>query len=232
MDVGERLLAPALWELGVRRLDFVVLTHPHPDHLQGLRYIVANFPVGEFWESGFRYDSRDYAELKRLIAERHIPVREVNAATSPREIAGCRIEPLAPFMPEGGSRIGDFEGANEESVAFRLVQGDCALLFTGDMGRTTEERLVASAPEKLRCTILKVGHHGSRYSSSPGFLDAAGPRFAVISAGFNNSFHLPAHQTLNSLKQRRVHVYRTDLDGTVEATVGNGGKNVTLRCLM
>jgi competence protein ComEC len=232
MDVGERLLAPALWKLGIHRLDFVVLSHPHPDHLQGLRYVVANFPVGEFWESGFHYDSKEYLELKRLVAERRIPVRRVNAATPAREIAGCRIEPLAPFVPVGGPLAGDFDGANEESVVFRLVRGSFAILFTGDIGRVTEERLADVAPERLHCTILKVPHHGSSHSSSPPFLDATAPRVAVISAGFNNSFHLPTHQTLDALKRRGVRVYRTDFDGTIEAAVNEDGKNVAFRSLM
>lgn len=225
-DVGERLLAPALWKLGVHRLDYVVLTHPHPDHLQGLRYIVANFPVGEFWESGFDYHAQEYLELKRLVTERCIPVRKVNAATSPVEIGGCRIEPLAPFTSENGATTGDFDGANEESVVFRLAHGTFTVLFTGDISSATEQRLIMSTPEKLHCTLLKVAHHGSSNSSSSPFLSATAPRFAVISAGFNNSFHLPTPRTLASLRQRGIRVYRTDFDGTIEVSSAGDSGNV------
>jgi competence protein ComEC len=217
--------------MGVDRLDYVVLTHPHPDHLQGLKYIIANFPVGEFWESGFTYGAEEYRALKRLVAQRRIPVRTVHAGVSPIEIGSCRIEPLAPFMPGSGTPPGDFDGANEESVVFRLVHGSYTVLFTGDIGAVTEERLVSTAADKLRCTILKVPHHGSSYSSSPPFLAATGPRHAVISAGFDNSFHLPTRQTLSALQQRGAAIYRTDFDGTIEAVSDGSRENVTFTCL-
>ncbi len=219
-DTGERLLAPALWALGVERLDLVALTHTHPDHLRGLRFIVENFPVGQFWESGLHEESDDYRELRASLARRGVPVLRIDGSTLPLLLGGGRIEPLAPFA--GGGDGGD---TNDDSLVFRLVWRNLTLLFTGDIGEETEA-LLLTHPQRLRSVILKVPHHGSRYSSSPSFLDAVHPRVALISAGYGNSFHLPAPQTLERLRRRRSALYRTDLDGTI--TLRSFGEGVTV----
>jgi len=118
---------------------------------------------------------------------------------------------------------------NDESLVFRLNAGEFSILLTGDISSDIEERLVAH-PELLRCTILKVPHHGSRHSSSMSFLRAASPRIAVLSAGYGNSFHLPAQETLDKMQMLGIRLYRTDLDGTVQAVHDGPRENaVTLR---
>jgi len=232
MDVGERLLAPALWTLGVKRIDYLVLSHPHPDHLRGLRFVAANFPVGEFWESGLPHEMPDYRELRQILAARGVPVRTIRAGTTPFRVGGALVEPLAPL---GSSRnaapaaplVGEI---NDESLVFRLSLDRFAILFTGDSGFVTEARLLRR-PELLACTVLKVAHHGSRYSSSIPFIKAAHPRFALISAGYNNSFHLPSAVTLADLQKLGADVYRTDLDGTIELDMDRQSGRMTVRKL-
>jgi competence protein ComEC len=96
------------------------------------------------------------------------------------------------------------------------------VLFTGDLGTVSEERLLAGGAS-VGSSLLKVGHHGSRYASGDQFLSAVSPRVAVISAGYHNPFHLPAPSTLSRLRKHGIRVYRTDLDGTVEAVCGADG---------
>jgi competence protein ComEC len=215
VNVGERLLAPALWSMGVKEIDYMVLSHNHPDHLQGLLFIADNFKVGEFWESGVpMMDSEEYALLKRTLAARRVPVRRVNAATPAILIGGARIEFLSPDARALSSGAGTVVDQNDDSLVFRLVFHRGAVLFTGDIGAATEEQLLSS-PQRLRSNVLKVAHHGSRFSSTPPFLTAVSPETAVISAGYGNSFHLPAEETLARLHAKRIKVYRTDLDGTI-----------------
>jgi competence protein ComEC len=215
MDVGERLLAPALWSMGVDEIDYMVLSHPHPDHLKGLKFIAANFKVGEFWEGQSGGNSPDYLELRAILARRGVSVRTLTAATNPFMLGSVKIEPLAPFPGHQPVSAAHERDVNDDSLVFRLVAGEFAVLFTGDIGRETES-LLALHPERLKCAVLKVAHHGSRYSSSPAFLKGAAPSIAVISAGYHNSFNLPARETLDALGSLGIRVYRTDMDKTVQ----------------
>ncbi|HJV35430.1 ComEC/Rec2 family competence protein, partial [Geomonas sp.] len=131
---------------------------------------------------------------------------------------GAVVEPLWPENTAPSAGI----DANETSMVFRLRHGQAAVLFTGDLGSESEQRLLARGVP-LRSTLLKVGHHGSRYGSGDQFLSSVSPRAAVISAGYHNPFHLPAPSTLARLRKHGVRVYRTDLDGTVEAVCDRDG---------
>jgi len=226
IDPGQRLLAPALRARGIDRLEYLVLTHSHPDHVKGLVFLARNFPIGEFWESGISNGDAGYRELKAALHAKQIPVRRIDATTGPISIGRARIEPLAPVV--SGHPHLPFEGKdlNESSLVFRLGLDGFTVLFAGDIGPQTEDLLVTD-PSALRCTILKVAHHGSRYSSSESFLDASSPACGVISAGYANSFGLPAPETLARLRQRGCAVYRTDLDGTVTVTWERGRWSVS-----
>ena len=221
-SVGERLLAPALRYLGVRRIDRLVLTHPHPDHLQGLLYIAENFRVGEFWEGdagGECYN--DYIELKRILAEKGVPMRQFHPGDAPVRIGEATITFPGSSLVQNNQGPDD-EEINELSLVFRVTYGSFSGLFTGDIGHPREEQLLRNR-EEIRCTVLKVPHHGSRYSSSPEFLAAASPCEAVISVGYRNSFHLPATETLERLKACGSRLWRTDVHGTVTVTVESDG---------
>ena len=218
LRVGSRLLVPALRNLAVRRIDYLVLSHEHPDHLQGVLYLAAYFEVGEFWESGVPSVSHEYRQLKWVLAARGVPVRVLNGALPSVAAGGAVFEPLWP-RGVAAAASGD---ANETSLVFRLRHGKGSVLFTGDVGTGGEMALVArGAP--LACTLLKVAHHGSKYSSCEPFLAAAKPEAAVVSAGYRNSFHLPAASTMARLETRGIRVHRTDLEGTVQAVLGADG---------
>ncbi|HBG05657.1 MAG: DNA internalization-related competence protein ComEC/Rec2 [Geobacteraceae bacterium GWC2_58_44] len=211
MRVGQRLLLPALSRLGVGRIDFLVLSHEHPDHLQGVLFLAANFEVGEFWESGVVSDSPEYQQLKWLLAARDIPVRAL-ASHPPFAAGGALVEPLWPLSSLPAAS-GD---ANDSSLVLRLRHGKSSVLFTGDLRAEAEGELLALGVP-LDCSLLKVAHHGSKYSSTDPFLAAASPKVAVISAGYQNPFRLPAPSTVARLQKRGIRVYRTDLDGSVQA---------------
>jgi len=225
LDPGERLLAPALWSRGIDRLDYLVLTHPHPDHLNGLLFLARNFPVGEFWESGIHDGNGEYLALKKILKEKHVTVRRIDASSLPISLGGAIFEPLSPRRPPAVAGTAISGNLNESSLVFLMSYGEFSVLFTGDIGHDTETRLVEE-PLKLRCTVLKVPHHGSRSSSSEHFLAATSPECALVSAGYGNRFRLPAAETLVRFRRRGIPMYRTDLDGTITVTLEEGSWSV------
>jgi competence protein ComEC len=215
-DFGERILGPALLRLGVRRIDYMVMSHAHPDHLGGLSSVARTLPVGQFWEPVPGGDGGEYAELRAGLESRGIPRRLLAAGDTLRLPGGVTMAVLSPpvgQMERRGER--DDGEMNEQSLVFRLTYGEHSFLFTADAGFATERRMLGQGVE-LASQLLKVGHHGSRFSTSEEFLARVSPTIALISAGSRNAFGLPSPRTLALLRRRGVAVYRTDLDGTVE----------------
>lgn len=215
-DFGERTLVPALFKLGVRRIDQMVLTHSHPDHVGGLPFAARMFPVGEFWESCLDGKGEQYDQLHAILSEKLVKIRRLSAGETYDLGDGITLSVLSP---EQGPRIIpqrlDEADMNDESLVFRLCYGKFSMLFTADSGYPSEERMLASGAE-VASTVLKVGHHGSRFSTSDAFLARVAPKVAMISAGHGNNFGLPSRITLEKLHHQGIRTYRTDLDGTVE----------------
>ena len=210
LDVGERVLAPFLWNRPTQRLDVVALTHPDSDHSGGLRAVLARFGVREFWENG-RWITGTEETLRAV--ERSGACRRT-LVTGQRFWLGSAL--LTVLNPDGSRPLDEPppEGQNEESLVMRLDWRGFSMLLTGDLGGPGEERLLEDhAP--LRVLALKVGHHGSRYSSTAAFLDATGPAVAIISVGARNAFGHPTPEVLGRLEAASARVYRTDRDGAV-----------------
>ena len=209
-DFGQRVLAPALGALHAGRIDTMVATHNHPDHIGGLPYIIKNFSVGEFW-SGTDVP----AEMRMALDKQRIIQRTVAAGdvlTLPGSVTITVISPVASTRTGAG---GDESSVNEQSLVFRLSYGSFSMIFCADAGFEAEQRLLAGRHE-LKSTVLKVGHHGSRYSTTEAFLDRVRPSLALISAGAGNRFGLPSTRTVDLLRSKRIPFYRTDRDGTIE----------------
>lgn len=213
-DFGERTVAPALLKLGVNKLDGLILTHAHPDHLGGLPFIAETMPVATVWETGDGAADNLYHRFQQAIIRRHIPLRQLSAGMKLRLSPDIELQVLSPPV-SAASGFHDDQDMNERSLVFRLVYKNFSMLFTADAGFDTEYRMLTSGMD-MKATVLKVGHHGSRYSTSEQFLKKVSPSIALVSAGFGNRFGLPAADTLRLLQKNNVMVYRTDLDGTLE----------------
>lgn len=219
-DFGERYLIPALHRLGIARIDRLVLTHPHPDHLGGLPAVVEQFPIGEFWQGPWQdATDGDYARLQATLQRRGVPVRQIRADTTPIRLGNCQV---TMFVPPAGMLPVEWDGeaGNESSVVLRLDFEHFSALFMADAGLQTEQRLLRQHMAPV--TLLKVGHHGSRTASGEWFIRQIRPQLAVISVGAGNRFGLPAPETVARLTRHGSHIYRTDQDGTIQVeTDGN-----------
>jgi competence protein ComEC len=207
-DIGEDVVSPYLWTRSIRKLDIVALTHAHDDHARGLPAIIENFHPAELW-TGATPKSQAWTEVQAKAREERVRIIAMQSGRS-FEFGGARVEVLSPpsdYQPADSPK-------NNDSLALRLTYGQRSFLLTGDMERPMEQRLLASG-ESLRADVLKVGHHGSNTSSTNPFLDAVSPTFAVISDGFENSFHHPHPQVLARLAAHRAGVFRTDQQGLV-----------------
>jgi competence protein ComEC len=219
-DIGDRVVAPVLRVAGIRRLDYLALTHGDPDHIGGAPSIVREFRPREVWE-GIPVPRFEPLTLLRMAAQAD-GARWANVyAGAATAIDGVQV--MAHHPPPA-----DWERQkvrNDDSLVLELRWRDIAILLTGDIGRVPELS-VASALRSSRIRILKVPHHGSLTSSSWEFLNAAHPQLAVVSAGRSNHFGHPVPEVLERYRSVGAEVFRTDADGAVMLDTDGWALNV------
>lgn len=220
-DFGQRFLAPALGAMNVGRIDRMIATHDHPDHSGGLPYIIKNFSVGEFWSV-----SKVSADIMSELITRGVPQRTLEAGDDITLPGPVFITVLSPAGSVETVADGDESSVNEQSLVFRLKYGAFSMVFCADAGFEAEQRMLEDGHE-LKSTVLKVGHHGSRFSTSEEFLLRVSPELALISAGAGNRFGLPSVRTVDLLRSQRIPLYRTDRDGTIELVTDGKNWSVT-----
>ncbi len=208
LDTGEDVVAPYLWNREFRTVDVVALSHAHEDHIGGLAALVDDFHPRELW-TGAIQESPPWENLRRRAQGRGVKIEPL---TAPARFAfgGAEIEVLAPmadYVPGDTPK-------NDDSLVLRIRYGRHAFLLCGDAERPIERRMI-DENEIQHVDVLKVAHHGSRTSSTEEFLDLAQPEFAVISAGFENSYGHPNGDVLERLAEHHAMILRTDQDGLV-----------------
>ncbi|HVA77753.1 MAG TPA: DNA internalization-related competence protein ComEC/Rec2, partial [Candidatus Binataceae bacterium] len=208
-DYGERVVAPYLWSRKIMHVDYLVLSHPDLDHFGGFAYIADNFSPSRFWSSGATSPDRAFGLLMAALGRDHVPIREIGASPEREMIGGVTVRAIEPHTARADTH-------NNSSLVLRLELGKSAFLFTGDIEAAGEAALVASG-EDLSAAVLKVPHHGSATSSTPGFIAAVHPIVAVISDGYRNRFHFPAAAVLRRYQAAGTTVLRTDRDGAIIA---------------
>jgi competence protein ComEC len=200
-----------------RKIDLMVLTHPHADHIMGLVQVLKRYEVEEVLLSGVNYWSSIYDEFLREIRRQNIPT-QVAQADDDFSIGSVNFDILFPFE----SMLGDnLSNLNNGSVIMKIIYKDQSLLLTGDAEIEVEEALVEAHDRgdiDLRADVLKSGHHGSRTASSWEFLERVQPTTAVIQSGVDNSFGHPHEETLTSYFRMGLTVHRNDLSGRIQLT--------------
>jgi competence protein ComEC len=212
LDTGEDVVSPYLWTRGIRHLDVIVATHAHEDHIGGLPALLENFRPRELWVGANPSPSL----LTRAAALRVRPV-EMHSGLA-FALSGTSIEILSPPPDYASDKPG-----NNDSLAFRIVYGARSFLLTGDLERPMEFRIL-SEDRLIRSDVLKIGHHGSRTSTTEPFLDSVSPSLAIISAGYENSFGHPHRDVVTRLSAHHAALLRTDRDGLV--TVSTDGRRL------
>lgn len=218
---SEEKLIRHLDSLGVTTLDYLVLTHPHADHIGGAAEVLYGCRVETVLMPNVAASGPSFTKLLDAIADEKENGCKVYAAAAGDEytLDGCTLTVLAPSVL-------DRENLNNSSVVLRVLCGDISALITGDAEAQEEERMLREGRD-VACDILKLGHHGSSTSTTAAFLDAAKPDVAIISCGKDNDYGHPHAETLRSLMERKIPYYSTANVGTI--TVVTDGKEIEIR---
>jgi competence protein ComEC len=205
-DTGEDVVSPYLWARGISRLDAVVLTHGHSDHMGGMPAVLANFRPRELW-IGANPPTRAFLDLLQQAKEQGVNVIQ-RFSGDEYAFGSVSVQVLSPPRDWEVAR----EPRNNDSLVLRFVYGNTAVLMEGDAEKNVEREVAMQNP---RADLLKVAHNGSLTSTTPELLAAVQPHWAIISVGVHNSFGHPRPEILERLAQAGTAVYRTDLDGAV-----------------
>ena len=219
-DVGARVVEPALWALGVRRLDWLAVTHGDADHSGGAASLLRDLRPREVWEGiPVPRDTR----MQHLRAEAHQAgaVWRRLLAGHVFEVGSAEVEVLSPPLPDWERR----DNRNDDSLVVRVQFGDVAFLLTGDIERAAEATLMLDRRARLR--VMSAPHHGSRTSSTPVLVNGWLPHLVLVSAGRGNTFGHPAPDVLARYERAGVDVLRTDLEGAI--IVDTDGRTVEVR---
>lgn len=213
-DMGRSVVAPFLWNRGIRRIDHVIGTHPQLDHVGGLAWILAHFHVDNFWTNGVTRSEAFWRKIETALSLRHL--QPTVAAEGQLISAGeaCRMAVLNPRPRRETSPAAKSESLNNLSVVTELTCGNRRMLFTGDLEREALTRLTRSGIFG-HVALLKVPHHGARSSLEQTWLHTIRPDIAVVSAGRRNPYGHPAGDVLEAYRSVGSQVLRTDQEGAI-----------------
>lgn len=215
-DSGERVVGPALWNLGYRRLHALVLSHPQFDHYGAMPFLVSAFSPLAFFSNGESSTAATFARLQASLAD-HAVKQETLYRGCQTCVAGVLVRVLSPPRPLGSST------PNDASLVLLLEYAGRRLLFPGDIEAAGERDLLRAYPD-LAVDLVKVPHHGSRTSSSLPFVETTRPRLAVFSVGYQNRFRFPHRAVVGRYALAGAQVLRTDWDGMITVRVDRSGR--------
>jgi competence protein ComEC len=203
-----------------KKIDLVILTHPHADHLVGLIEVLKRYKVKKILSTGVLHTTPEYTAWLEEIKRQKILLEIAVAGQVFNFGSETKLEILYPFESLGGQSVDDL---NDTSIVSKLTFKNNTFLFMGDAETEVEEKLIASGAD-LRADILKIGHHGSKNATTEEFLNKVNPKSAVISVGASNKFGHPSGLVINRLKRKEINISRTDIEGDIRLL--SDGKNI------
>jgi len=219
-DVGERVVSPFLWRKGIKKIHYLILTHSHPDHLNGLKAVARNFKIGEYWETFSPLQDKTYTSFKKSLSPL-VTLRRMfrNQILTENNV---RIEVLHPQEAKSDVLFAN----NDQSLVLRFIYGKTTFLLTGDIEIKSENEILQTEQE-ISSQVMKSPHHGSNSSSSMAFLKKVSPAIVVISVGEGNWYRFPSSEVLKRYDEIGSKVFRTDIHGAVE--ISSDGNHISIR---
>lgn len=219
IDAGVNMLGKSIMSYinsqGYSKIDYLVATHPHADHIGSMAYIVRNMDIGEIYMPKVSTTTKTYENLLESIADKGLRIKSAKAGVSIIDTEDFNADIVAPATIKEND-------LNNCSAVIKMTYNETSFLFTGD----AEEEELSEIDADISANVLKVGHHGSSTSTNKDFVKRVCPEIAVISLGADNKYGHPHKSTLKYLKNAGAEIYRTDEDGTVKIT--SDGQNISV----
>jgi competence protein ComEC len=222
-DVGESVVAPFLLRSKIRRIDYMVLSHPQTDHMGGLRFIAEHFRPKEFWYNGDHVSTSSFLELMDILKEKGIRKLCPKDLKGGKDISGVKVRLL---HPPPGAGLSENTNPNEKSLVLKISSGAVSCLFPGDLEGAGEDMVVKRAGSLLESDVLLAPHHGSATSCSSAFLKEVKPRVCIISCGKGNPFRFPHETALRRLEALGCRIIRIDEVGAVQVSLTPKGYDI------
>lgn len=220
IDAGEndkgKVVADYLNKMNIKKIDMLIATHPHSDHIGGMDTIINEFEIGKIvmpkLKDSIVPTTRTYTDVLTAIATKGLKITPSKPGMA-FDFGKGRLVIVAP--------VGDFDDLNDMSLVARFTYDDKSILFTGDMEKKAEKALL-NTRATLKSDVLKVGHHGSSTSSHAAFLDEVSPSYAVIPVGDDNKYKHPSKSTITEFEKRKIKYYRSDYNGDIVFSIIGG----------
>ena len=193
---------------GIEKLDYLIGTHPHEDHIGGIDKVIDTFDIKKVIMPKAQNNTKTFEDVLNAISNKGLKITTPIPGTN-YSLGNASFTIFAPNNPP-------YSDLNNYSVVIKLEFGKTSFLFTGDAGNASETEML-NKEFNLKADLLKVGHHGSRYSTSNAFLNKVSPEYAIISVGKDNTYGHPTPETISRLSSKNIQVYRTDKNGTIIA---------------
>lgn len=218
-DESDKLISQ-LKDLNVEKLDMVIATHPHEDHIGGMVKVFNNFKVDSFYMPKVTHTTKTFNNMIDAVNKAGLKIQTLKSGSDIDLGSGAKFKVYSPVSES-------YDELNDYSPIMKFIYGDTSFMFTGDAEVSAEKEVLNRYPaSELKSDVLKVGHHGSTTSTCDEFLNAVNPDIAVISLGAGNSYGHPHKEIMNKLQNKNINIYRTDNLGQI--TITSNGNNINI----